>query len=45
MDILGKQAILEDAILHLEKDIADAESGIRMNKDTIKQLRVLYKVL
>jgi hypothetical protein len=45
MELLGKQAILEEAIMYLEKDIIEAESRIQSNRNTVKQLRLLYKVL
>lgn len=45
MELLGKQAILEETIMYLEKDIAEAESRIQNNRNTVKQLRLLYKVL
>lgn len=45
MELLGKQAILEEAIMHLEKDITEAESRIQNDRNTVKQLRLLYKVL
>jgi hypothetical protein len=45
MELLGKQAILEEAIMYLERDIIEAESRVQNDKNTVKQLRLPYKVL